>query len=315
MRGFRFGGYSRSDCQVSPSAPTWGALSCRRFSGLFEVSLDVLTPKPTPRPDPHERDREAIDGLAVDGEQSGQSLDGEKRLRSRRRDSIRCLSVGHDSTLRDGESPQGNRDQSCRDARERLARFAVEFFVDEHPDFRALGIGPIDDEVLEQAAEEVLAAHQWELLRLESPVERATARELARDRYQAINALIQLHGDKRAKEKLLSLTEGSPLTICMGDRYRIGGNRIQRPVQTMLGEVKFTVDGCRAVFSDVTRTDGGKMWPGLCPDCRNPHSKPTRTQSRALRRRLNRMWEGHGARVYRYSANLPLDDPREGETR
>ena len=62
-----------------------------------------------------------------------------------------------------------NRDQSlCKDARDRLARFAVEFFADEHPEFRAFGIDAIDEDGLEQTAEEVLAAHQQELLRLEA---------------------------------------------------------------------------------------------------------------------------------------------------
>ena len=243
--------------------------------------------------------------------------------------------MNHDSTLRDAEPGQGNRDQSCRDAQKRLERFAVEFFADPFfgpghvrnrtlvvefsaDDRRALEIGPIDDAGLEEAPEAVLKADHRELQRLESPVEPATARRLARDRYQAVNALIYLlRGDKHAKQKLLDLTEDAPLTICMGDRYRIGGNRILRPVKTQLGEVTFTVDGCRSIFPDVVRTSGGKMWPGLCPACRGPRKKPTRDQARALRRRLNEIWEGEGPRlrVERYSVTLPLDDPPKDETR
>jgi hypothetical protein len=193
-------------------------------------------------------------------------------------------------------------------AQERLQRFAIELFVDEHPSFRPLvGREGVDLHGLEDAAEDVLGAHQRALLKLESPVEQQTARKLARDRYQAITALIHKHGDRYAKETQLRICDGAPLTICMGDVCRIGGIRGQT-VTTMLGEVRFAVKGCRAIFPDVTRTDGGKMWPGLCPACRSANSKPARAQRRALKRRLNGVWQGDTATIYAASLLLPPPD-------
>lgn len=208
-----------------------------------------------------------------------------------------------------------NRDQGCDESPpERLQRFATEFFVDAHPAFRSLiERDGVDVEGLEHAAEEALSTHHRSLLQLESPVELQLAKKLARDRFQAITALIYKHSDKYAKETQLRITEGAPLTICMGDVCRIGGVGTRPTVSTMLGDVSFSVKGCRAIFPDVVRTDGGKMWPGLCPRCRSAHQKPRRTQSRALKRRLNGVWEGQSASIYSYSVTLPeglSDDAR-----
>lgn len=167
----------------------------------------------------------------------------------------------------------------------------------------------------------MLSALQRDLLVLESPVELRLAKQLARDRFRAITALIyDLRDNKAAKETLLRITEGDPLAICMGDVCRIGGIPSQQRVSTMLGEVSFCVKGCRAIFPDVVRTSGGKMWPGLCPACGNPHKKPQRDQRRALTKRLNSVYQGHGASIYGYSLTVPegrvgRDDPREGERR
>jgi len=86
---------------------------------------------------------------------------------------------------------------------------------------------------------------------------------LARDRYQAIGALIYLGGlhpsrqpgasglgHKFAKEAQLRATGGKPLTICMGDRYRVDG-RNRHAVETAHGEFTFALDGCRSIFPDV----------------------------------------------------------------
>ena len=62
---------------------------------------------------------------------------------------------------------------------------------------------------------------QADLLALESPVDK-TARALMRDRHHALIALIERYLPKRTK-KLLDLTHGAPLTICMGDAYAIRG--------------------------------------------------------------------------------------------
>jgi hypothetical protein len=208
-----------------------------------------------------------------------------------------------------------NRDQGRDEsARERLQRFTTVLFVDAHPEFRSLiDRDGVDDDGLERAAEEVLAAHHQRLLQLESPVELPLANKLARDRFQAITALIYKHGDKQAKETLLRITAGAPLTICMGDVCRIGGVGDGQTVSTMLGEVRFAVKGCRTIFSDVVRTDGGRMWPGYCPRCRSAHRKPGRTQSRALRRRLNGVWEGKTATIYERSVVLPPRGPSSSD--
>ena len=195
----------------------------------------------------------------------------------------------------------GTRDQTRLAARERLDRFATEWFVHEHPDFRNPYIGTLDGgNGLRQAAEVALAGVQRDLLAQATPLEPPHARELIRERFRAITALIYLDGPKGAKETLLRVTDGEPLTICMGDvcRVRTGA---REPVATRAGNLPFSVKGCRAIFDEDRRTSG-EMWAGLCPDCRR--GKPRRDQGRALNRRVNAMMSGRGATTYAWSVKF-----------
>jgi hypothetical protein len=129
---------------------------------------------------------------------------------------------------------------------------------------------------LEVAAKIALQGIQVDLLdhlaRGALEVEPRLAKELITDRSRAITALIELYGDtnrakgdKLAKETLLELTGGEPLTICMGDPQRIGGI-VPKYVQTDAGEFQYTAKGCRAVMPDSIQTDR-PMWPALCIRC------------------------------------------------
>jgi hypothetical protein len=195
--------------------------------------------------------------------------------------------------------PSTNRDQSREKARRRLERFATQRFTEEHREWHAFRdvIGPPARDGVLEAAEELLDACQRDLASFPSPVEPGIARELARDRFWAISALIYYLGDKGAKETQLRVTNGAPLAICTGDAYRVGARRL-RSVQTTQGRFDFSVKGCRSIFPDVIRTDGGKMWPGSCPGCRSSHKKPARDQGRALRRRLDAIFAGRTATIY-----------------
>jgi hypothetical protein len=219
-------------------------------------------------------------------------------------------------------------DQARSDAQKRLERFGTEWFLYEHPELeelRAATAGVVQPKPgpdgLDEAAEEVLRGVQEELLTLESPLEHRLARELTRDRFWAITALIHLHGDKAAKELLLRITDGAPLAICMGDVCRIGAIRSKRGVRakrgrtvmTMAGEVSYVVKGCRAVFVDTARTTGGDMWPGLCREC--DKAKPQRKQDRAMVRRLNAVKQGHGATVYVGTSSGGFDQLVDGHLR
>ena len=108
---------------------------------------------------------------------------------------------------------------------------------------------------LREAAEEALVGIQRHLLErveqvgFELPLEWAVAKSLIRERFWAITALIDLDGHKRAKEALLMLTDGDPLTICMGDVCRIRHGE-RAGVQTEAGYLRFAVKGCRVILQE-----------------------------------------------------------------
>jgi hypothetical protein len=215
------------------------------------------------------------------------------------------------------------RDQTRSEAQKRLERFGSEWFLLEHPELegglweevrKVVAARPDLGNGLEEAAVDVLQEIQRALHRLESPIEFQVARSLTRDRYWAITALIHLGGQKQAKERLLRITSGRPLAVCMGDVYRIGardtsrrGKRAERgrTVKTLVGDVSHVVKGCRAIFVDTDRANGGDMWPGLCRGCGK--LKPQLKQDRALARRINAVALGKGATVYTGSAVAELE--------
>lgn len=128
--------------------------------------------------------------------------------------------------------------------------------------------------------EQVIRCVQRELRQCDSPLDHAAAYELYIAQWWAIYALREWKGGRTAKETQIRLADGRPLAICIG-----GGKG--RDVQTSLGTSRVSAQGCYAVFEDVTRLTGGKMWPKLCPDCRprNGKKNPPRDAGRALQRR------------------------------
>ena len=159
------------------------------------------------------------------------------------------------------------------------------------------------------AAKVVLSEVQRELEHLASPVDMKVAKSIMRERLWALSALIRtgqraagtngprdggVEGHKYAKQVLLEVSGGVPLTVCMGDRYRVRNDE-RKGVWTTAGYLPFSVDGCQAIIEEDTRTSG-EMWKGLCGKCRN---KSRRNQGRALRRRVDGM--SREATVY-YSA-------------
>jgi hypothetical protein len=214
------------------------------------------------------------------------------------------------------------RDQSRAEARERLQRFALAWhteYVRPGPltlcfeDGTTMTWQPpsLVDELLapglDEAAFVTLRAVQADLLALESPVEDKTARALMRDRRHAFIALLERYLPKRTKEKLLDLTDGAPLTICMGDAYAIRGT-LANPAEGRwkkkhirvrgVGDVGFTVKGCRSIIPESTRTTGWQMWRRFCEDCRSDKRHPHRDQGRDLRSDLSASRLGADATVY-----------------
>lgn len=165
-------------------------------------------------------------------------------------------------------------------------------------------VGYAEKDGLQEAAEDVLRWVQEQLLALESPVEYQLARSLARDRYQAITALISLDGQSAAKRTVLRIAKGATLTLCMGDAYRVGGIREhwKKAVETDAGTLSFSVRGCGAKIPDQARTSSD-MWPGLCEDCR----KAFRAQGRALKKRVRPRNLGRAATVYVSSGVIPVE--------
>ncbi len=239
---------------------------------------------------------------------------------------------------------QGTRDQSRAQAVLELERFNTAWFVHEvFPDKtagRRLGVNLggnsyfVDEVVrrvrpgpeLVDAAKNVLRGFQDDLLTLGSPVEYQVARRLMRERLWAITALTQRGqshdvnaalGHGYAKRVLLEVTDGVPLTICMGEAYAIRDSGWSKKTMDLRdedagpSEIGFTVRGCLSVFPDVTRTTGGHMWPWFCEDCRSKRRHPARDQGRELRSRLKRMRRGKGATLYESSFHIATGDGEE----
>jgi hypothetical protein len=177
--------------------------------------------------------------------------------------------------------------------------FATEVHVGLGKALRPAGVlgEPLNAGDARAAAEVVLREFQLDLERLKSPVEFQLARSIMRKRFWALTALIRtrhrvagtngpgdggVEGHKDAKQVLLEVTGGSPLTICMGDRYRIRHGE-RDGVDTAAGYLRFAVNGCRSIFEEDPRTSG-EMWAGLCRACRN---KARRNQGRDLRKKVN----------------------------
>lgn len=153
---------------------------------------------------------------------------------------------------------------------------------------------------LGDSAELVLRGVQKELEQLASPVDYVVAQRLMHQRFQALRALIEVGidvhdrpGQKYAKEILLEVTGKSPLTICMGDRYRIRHGE-RDGVMTRVGYLRFAVNGCLSIIAEDKRLTGGEMWAGLCDRCRN---KARRDQGSELRRKVDAMLRGDQSRV------------------
>jgi hypothetical protein len=194
----------------------------------------------------------------------------------------------------------------CPEAHERLDRFAVEWFADQHPQFREpLLIGSVQLDGLRDAATSVLSAIQQELLAQASPLETSIARLIARERFHAITALIYDVGEKEAKKLAVAVAGlAGPLTICTGNSYRIRGAKQHKVTTWTFGDQQFVVKGCGAIFPDSRQTSGNSMWPGFCDDCRSDRRKPHRDQERAIRRRLDHL--SATATTYSYSRSQTL---------
>ncbi len=108
------------------------------------------------------------------------------------------------------------------------------------------------------AAKNVLRGFQDDLLTLGSPVEYQVARRLMRERLWAITALTQRgqshdvnaalgHGYAKG---VLEVTDGVPLTICMGEAYAIRDSGWSKKTMDLRdedagpSEIGFTVPGC-----------------------------------------------------------------------
>jgi hypothetical protein len=194
------------------------------------------------------------------------------------------------------------RDESRRgEARALLERWFTARVVADHRGSGIVGMpqeGEFDQQELTGAAVVVLAGVQEDLRTLDSPVEWSLARLYMRERHWALSwFILNYHArHKLAKEVLLDLSGGAPLTICMGGRYKVGRRRKTVEYVDHFGSVQFTVEGCLSVMPDSKRTSGGEMWPGLCDDCRNPHKKTSRDQGEELQELVRNM--GKNATVY-----------------
>jgi hypothetical protein len=199
------------------------------------------------------------------------------------------------------------RDVSRNEAHKRLERFYSAWHVENHrPEFGPAFGTSLRDELVEPglpiAALWALWYGQDDLRELKSPVEAKQAGELMRERLWALTALIEIGGQRSAKAALLDITGGNPLTVCLGDAYRVRSRKWQKKTVTTagFGEVGLTVVGCLAIFPDAAHATGGEVWPGFCDSCRSSSSKPHRDQRTAIKRRLDRMWAGDTAKVYRH---------------
>jgi hypothetical protein len=232
--------------------------------------------------------------------------------------------VHHVTHDRASETPRSTSDQNLAEARERLQRFAIAWHAEYvQPGPLALAIGDrtlvwqpptLDDELLapglDEAAFLTLRAVQADLLALNSPVEKRTALRIMRDRRLALTALLERGAPKRTKEQHLYLTDGEPLTICMGEAHAIRGANWKKktaPVKRV-GDVGFTVIGCLSIFPDCTRTTGGNMWPWFCEECRSDKRNRPRDQGREVSKRYAPRNLDRDATVYYASAFRLTDD-------
>ena len=216
------------------------------------------------------------------------------------------------------KTPTETPDQTRRsEARELLRRYWIALFVQEQRDhfgYFERFVGAPDSRGVPEAAREVLADVQAELAQFHrrspsEPLEWAVARRLARDRFHAVTALLDLMISKEAKQVQLEITGGLPLAICMGEWLRIGKRREPKMVRivNVEDELRFTPKGCLRIFDDATNTVG-EMWPGYCSDCNNTRRQPVRDQRRALARRIHAAMRSPS--VYEYKLIIP--PPRAG---
>jgi hypothetical protein len=138
-----------------------------------------------------------------------------------------------------------------------------------------------DNEDLE-AAKNIVACVHRELRERSSPLDIAAAWELSNAKRWAIKVLADRRGKTYAKEIELQLTQGEPLTICMGSPKPAG-------VETAAGLLHVPVLGlgCRRVFPDSVRTTGGHMWRYWCDDCPPNRAQPLRSARRAHEKRVH----------------------------
>jgi hypothetical protein len=143
----------------------------------------------------------------------------------------------------------------------------------------------VDQEGLQQAAEQVLTCVQRELQGRPSPLDLPAAGELWRARHFAIDALIFQRDNKHAKETERRLVAPDlPLAICIGSRKR-------RKIKTRAGQLEIGALGCLSTFPDTARS-AGQMWPEWCPNCRSTARKPLRDQERAIIRDVKKWRSG-----------------------
>lgn len=189
----------------------------------------------------------------------------------------------HDKSVTASPSKSGNGDRAMvtgpllldgrvpRELLVRMQRYCVD--VREHG-YTADRLG------LTEACEAVIRAVQAELRVQEpGPVPRDLAYELVISENWALHALVDWKGLAGAKREHIRIAGGRPLAICRG-----GG--VGREVETVLGPMHAVAEGCLRVFEPPTRASG-RMWPGLCPQCRPRNGKrnPTRDAERRVRAR------------------------------
>jgi len=172
---------------------------------------------------------------------------------------------------------------------------------------------------LERYARIALGGVQDDLSRLDGKVEYQVARKFMRGRLWAITALIQVGidvadrpGNQYAKEVLLDVTAGAPLTICFGERYAIRDRTWTKKTvggeDPLVSAIGITVPGYRSVFPDVTRTTGGHMWPWFCERCRSSTKKPHRDRRAEVVNEINAVRLGADATVYYGAFHLAWDE-------
>jgi hypothetical protein len=146
--------------------------------------------------------------------------------------------------------------------------------------FRDRDADPEADPETVAAAEETIRWFNDRLAELApGPVDQLVAVELTIKRDWALHAFTNHGGRAWAKRKQLELTDGRPLAICTGGRFRMY-------VQTVIGEGSAWPTGCFRVFEEAPNIKG-KKWPPLCPHCqpRSGHRNPYRDGRNVVKRR------------------------------